>query len=349
MFTFAWPWVFLLFPAPILVYLFLKPAQTVEPALNVPFYSQIEDLSSQHASSNRILKLALLTVIWMLTVIACARPQWIGEPDQIPITGRDLVLAVDVSGSMKAKDMNISGQNINRLVAVKIIGEEFIKARSGDRMGLILFGSKAYLQAPLSFDLKTINTLLQESQIGIAGEKTAIGDAIALSIKRLIGENTEAKLSDKVLILITDGANTSGAIEPLQAARMAANVNLKIYTIGIGADSMVVDSFFGQQIVNPSSELDVNSLTQIAQLTGGQYFRAKDIEGLAEIYERIDELEPINEDNRYLRPVEEWFHWFVLSAMGLIGMALVFSSFGAIPGTLLSRKSEEDEEVRSWT
>ncbi len=323
MFNFAWPCVFLFLPLPFLIYRFCKPAHTIEPALQVPFFNQIESLTTTHATSNRSVKLALLIIIWLLCVFASARPQWIGDAAQIPVTGRDLILAVDVSGSMKAKDMTVAGEKVNRLVAVKIIGEGFIEERKGDRLGLVLFGSQAYLQAPLSFDTDTINILLQESSIGIAGEKTAIGDAIALSIKRLIGNSEEHNLSHKVLILMTDGANTSGSINPLEAARLAAQVNLKIYTIGIGAESMVVDRFFGQQVVNPSSELDVNALTQIAELTGGKFFRAKDTQGLAEIYRQIDQLEPINEDDRYLRPVDELFHWFLLLALVMLMMGLL--------------------------
>ena len=333
MFTFAWPWIFVLLPLPWFVHRFMPPATTTEPALLIPFFKEVELLANQNTNSASGWKRALLILIWLLIVLACSRPQWIGEPDQIPVTGRDLVIAVDVSGSMKAEDMEISGDRVNRLIAVKDVAREFISSRKGDRIGLILFGTHAYLQSPLSFDLKTVNTLLQEAAIGIAGEKTAIGDAVGLAIKRLsdnnITSNSAAEesakdLSRKVLILMTDGANTSGVIDPLKAADLAATAKLKIYTIGVGADSMVVNSIFGQRQVNPSSDLDETTLTEMARLTGGRFFRARDTESLSDIYTLIDQLEPINEDSRYLRPVDELFYWFVLGAALIILLAILF-------------------------
>ena len=334
MFMFAWPWVFALLPAPWLIYRFMPPSVTTEPALLVPFFKDVEPLAAQNAGASSKWKRGILLSVWILTVIGCARPQWIGEADQIPVTGRDLVIAVDVSGSMKAEDMEVSGDKVNRLIAVKEVAQNFIASRKGDRIGLILFGTHAYLQSPLSFDLETVNTLLQESAIGIAGEKTAIGDAVGLAIKRLVDNqpNGNAPLSDlsrKVLILMTDGANTSGVIDPLKAAELASQAKLKIYTIGVGADSMVVNSIFGQQLVNPSSDLDETTLTEMANLTGGRFFRARDTESLSEIYQLIDQLEPINEDTRYLRPVDELFYWFILGAalLILLGMLLSFVTF----------------------
>ena len=330
MFTFAWPWIFGLLPLPWFMYRFMPPSVTTEPALLVPFFKDVQPLVNQNATSSPKWKRAILILVWLLIVIACARPQWVGEADQIPVTGRDLVIAVDVSGSMKAEDMEISGAMVNRLIAVKRVAKEFISSRKGDRIGLILFGTHAYLQSPLSFDLETVNTLLQESTIGIAGEKTAIGDAVGLAIKRLVNNNSESEesakdLSQKVLILMTDGANTSGVIDPLKAADLAARAKLKIYTIGVGADSMVVNSIFGQQRVNPSSDLDETTLTEIARLTGGRFFRARNTESLSEIYTLIDQLEPINEDTRYLRPVNELFYWFILGAALIILLNMLLS------------------------
>ena len=172
MFTIAWPWILTLLPLPWFVYRFIPPSEITEPALLVPFFKEAAVLTKQNSVSSPKWKQGLLILIWVLIVFACARPQWVGTADQIPVTGRDLVIAVDVSGSMKAEDMEISGDRVNRLIAVKEVAKEFIKSRKGDRIGLILFGTHAYLQSPLSFDLETVNTLLQESAIGIAGEKT---------------------------------------------------------------------------------------------------------------------------------------------------------------------------------
>ena len=180
------------------------------------------------------------------------RPQWVGEPTELPLTGRSLMLAVDLSGSMKEKDMELNGKSANRLEVVKSVLRTFIKRRSGDRLGLILFGSQAYLQTPLTFDIKTLLQMLEESELGLAGERTAIGDSIGLAIKKMKNLSSE----EKVLILLTDGQNTAGEVSPEDAASVAAKIGLKIHTIGVGADEGRIRTFFGKQKFNPSSELD---------------------------------------------------------------------------------------------
>ena len=183
----------------------------------------------------------LAATAWCLLVLASCRPQWLGDPVEQAVSGRDLMLAVDLSGSMEEQDFIVNGKPVDRLTATKQVAGEFIKRRTGDRIGLILFGTRAYLQTPLTFDRQTVLTLLYESALGLAGENTAIGDAIGLAVKRLRKQSTESR----VLILLTDGANTAGEVSPLKAADLAADENLKIYTIGIGADEMIVRSFFG--------------------------------------------------------------------------------------------------------
>ena len=194
---------------------------------------------------------------------------------------------------------------VNRLVVVKNVAGKFIQRRRGDRVGLVLFGSRAYLQTPLTFDTETTATLLDESEIGLAGRETAIGDAIGLAVKRL----RQDAASERVLILLTDGANTSGEVQPLQAAEFAAREGLTVYTVGVGADEMTVQDFFGSRVVNPSADLDEDTLRSIAERTGGVYFRARDAEGLAEIYRLLDELEPVESDTESVRPVDELFYW----------------------------------------
>jgi Ca-activated chloride channel family protein len=325
MFEFAWPWIFLLLPVPWLVYRYVPAAPSTSPALQVPFFDDVSSISTTSPGSSSRSRHIGIAFIWILLVAACARPQWIGEVDQIPVTGRDMMIAVDVSGSMKAKDMVIRDAAVDRLTMIKVVAEEFIRARLGDRVGLILFGTNAYLQSPLSFDIETVNTLLAESSIGIAGEKTAIGDAVGLAVKRLVDIKENIDLSQKVLILMTDGANTSGIIDPIKAATLAAQAKLKIYTIGVGAESMVMNSIFGQQVINPSSDLDTETLTKMAELTGGKYFRATDSESLSDIYRLIDQLEPINEDTRYLRPIDELFFWLLLAALCVGSLMMLFS------------------------
>ena len=181
--------------------------------------------------------------MWVLAVVAAARPQFVGEPVALPMTGRDLLLSVDLSGSMEEQDFQLNGEWVDRLTALKSVATDFIERRVGDRVGLILFGREAYLQAPLTFDRATVSTLLDESVIGLAGKETAIGDSIGLAIRTL--EDAGVEQGRRVLILLTDGANTAGAVEPRKAAELAAQRKLVIYTIGIGADSLTVRSLFG--------------------------------------------------------------------------------------------------------
>lgn len=313
MFQLEWPLVLLGLPLPLLVY-YLLPAKTdqQEAALRVPF---LEDFRlSQQPSLRRHGKVwlkILCLLAWLLLVFAASRPQYLGESVSINISGRDLMMAVDLSDSMRIGDFKINGNEVNRLVATKYVASLFIERRQGDRLGLILFGSQAYLQTPLTFDTKTINQLLQESAIGLAGERTAIGDAIGLALKRLEGSDQKSR----VLILITDGANTAGEVTPLKAAELAAERGLKIYTIGIGADEQIKSTWFGVRKINPSAQLDEETLRAIADATGGRYFRARDTEEFEQIYQLLDELEPLNKDQQNLRPVTALFYWPLAGAL----------------------------------
>ncbi|MCD6533672.1 MAG: VWA domain-containing protein [Deltaproteobacteria bacterium] len=325
MIEFAWIKLFAALPLPLLVYLLLPRARSSSgQALKIPFFEELEELRQKTASGKGLGWLRLLAVsAWILLVCAAARPQWIGDPISMPISGRDLLLAVDISGSMKAEDMKISNQQVDRLTMIKKVAGEFIERRQGDRIGLILFGSRAYLQAPLSLDRKTVNQLLQEALIGIAGEKTAIGDALGLAVKRLQQRPGEKK----VLILLTDGANTSGTIEPLKAAELAKEAKLSIYTIGIGAERMIVNSFFGNRVVNPSADLDEKTLQKIAELTGGRYFRARESQDLEKIYDLLDKLEPVISEDQNLRPIREIFFWPMSGALILVFLILVMRRY----------------------
>ena len=320
MFQLEWPLVLLLLPLPLLVYLLWPAAdQAQQAALRVPVIDDFQLGAASGASiTPRRWQQWLSLLAWMLLVLAASRPQWLGEAIAIPVSGRDLVLAVDLSDSMRTGDFKIEGQQVNRLQATKQVASEFIEGRHGDRLGLILFGTQAYLQAPLTFDSKTVNRLLQESAIGLAGERTAIGDAIGLAIKRLDPETDNSR----VLILMTDGANTAGEVTPLKAAQLAADRGLKIYTIGIGADEQIENTWFGLRRVNPSAQLDEETLREIARISGGRYFRARDSEALAQIYQLLDELEPLASDTQNLRPVRALFVWPLAIAL-LLAAVLV--------------------------
>ncbi|MBN3563300.1 vWA domain-containing protein [Aliamphritea spongicola] len=306
MFSFQLPWILLALPVPALIYWFMPPVARPEAALRVPYYQQLQN--TQQAPGTVIRgrgPLILLVIIWLLLVIAAARPVWLGEPQPLAASGRDLMLAVDVSGSMETEDMVLNNTSLNRLQGIKIVMDGFISRRPQDRLGLILFGSNAYIQAPLTFDHDTLGQFLKDAQIGFAGPETAIGDAIALGIKRLADRPQQSR----VMVLLTDGANTSGAIEPLEAARVAAEQGVKIYTLGFGADEMIVRSFFGNRKVNPSADLDETTLRTIAESTGGRYFRARNIEELTGIYALLDELEPSTKDAQQVRPQQALFYW----------------------------------------
>ena len=317
-FEFAWPWALWLAPLPLLA-LLLPPASSVGAALRVPFMERLgAQLDQRQGNRARILRGLLLTSIWALLVASVARPIELGEPVAQPTSGRDVMLAVDLSGSMDTKDMQIRSQIVNRLTALKVIMGEFISRRQGDRVGLILFGRNAYLQSPLSFDIGTVRQLLEEAEIGLAGKETAIGDALGLAVKRLRDQPAE----QRVLILVTDGANTAGSIEPLKAAELAEAAKVKIHTIGIGADRMVQRSLFGDRVVNPSADLDEPTLRKIAAQTGGEYFRARDTAEMNRVYTEIDRLEPIEQDDQALRPIIELYPYPLTVAILLACLAL---------------------------
>jgi len=326
--TLAWPLVLLALPLPLLAALLLPQAPAAAgTALRLPFYNALHAALGERRVASRRARLLLATAGWLLLVTAAARPQFIGEPLQLPVTGRDLLLAVDISGSMETPDMQLGRQVTDRLTAVKAVAGEFIGRREGDRLGLILFGEQAYLQTPLTFDRETVRTLLNEAAIGLAGKSTAIGDAIGLAVKRLRKQPQQ----NHVLILLTDGANTAGSVDPLKAADLAAAEGLRIYTIGVGAESRVVRGLLGSHQVS-NNELDEKTLTAIADKTGGRYFRARDIAGLEEIYQLLDELEPASQEGEVFRPVRELYAWPLAGAL-LTSVLLALAASGlAMPG-----------------
>ena len=315
MIHFEWPWLLTALPLPLLIR-WLLPANSPaeQAALKVPFLDDFSEGKTQAVSQAQQWPLLLAAIAWFLLVIACTRPQWLGEPIEQAVSGRDLMLAVDLSASMEEQDFIINKKPVDRLTAIKWVAGDFINRRVGDRLGLILFGTQAYLQTPLTFDRKTVQTLLNESAIGLAGDNTAIGDAIGLAVKRL--KNQPA--NSRVLVLLTDGANTAGEVSPLKAAELAAANQLKIYTIGVGADEMIVRSFFGNRKVNPSRDLDENTLVKVAESTGGRYFRARNADELNNIYMLLDKLEPVEKDKQYFRPRSELYYWPLSLALALV-------------------------------
>ncbi len=321
MIGFEWPWVFALLPLPLLVRWWLRPAGPARQAsLNVPFASEFREVAGG-ASVWRGGRLAagLAALAWLLLVTATARPTWTGDTVQLPVSGRDLMLAVDISGSMDKRDFRLRNRVVDRLTALKAVAGRFVERREGDRLGLILFGRQAYLQTPLTFDRATVGTLLAEAEVGLAGRETAIGDAIGLAIKRL----RKREEGDRVLILLTDGTNTAGEVDPLKAAELAAAEGLTIYTIGIGSDAQRAPSFFGLSRIGPSAQLDEATLTAIADATDGRYFRARSTRELEDIYREIDALEPVEQEGQGFRPVRALYAWPLAAALALALGALL--------------------------
>ena len=312
MMSFIWPWAFAVLPLPFLLRLLLPRArQSNEAALRVPHLAdyQVSETGSYVNETSRW-PLLLYTLAWTCLVIAAARPQWTGEPIELPVSGRDLMLAIDISKSMDHPIRHNQG-SVSRITATKAVASAFIEKRVGDRIGLILFGDQAYVQAPLTFDRETVNILLQEAFTGLAGQATAIGDAIGLAVKRISAQQAREKQqvnngtpADKkgakkigeshVLILLTDGVSNRGELTPIKAAELAAKKGLKIHTIGIGNRG--------------SRELDEATLQNIAKITGGRYFRAYTTADLVEIYTLLDKLEPVEKDVKSYRPIRALFY-----------------------------------------
>ncbi len=310
---FVWPWVFLALPLPWLLWRFLPEASPGQ-LLQLPH--SIRLAHSGHSGGSRLLPW-LLALAWLCIVIAAARPQRLGPPLVQHHSGRALLMVADLSGSMKTRDMVIGGQTVNRLQAVKVIAGDFIKRRQGDQLGLALFGSHAYLVTPLTYDLQAVAAQLNSSQIGIAGKKTAIGDAIAIATKRLV----ELPVKQRVMVLLTDGVNTSGTLSPLAATSAAKAAGVRIYTIGLGANKLQVPGLFGTRTVNPSASMNIGLLKKIAHDTGGEFFRATDTQSLAAAYHAIDQLEPTKQRGKPVRLPQEGFRWPLLIGLGLLLLA----------------------------
>ena len=306
MISLLWPWALAVLPLPFILRLLLPRAKKADDAaLRVPdlSYYHVSE-SSDYASRSARWPLLLYTLAWVCLIVAASRPQWTGDTIELPVSGRDLMLAIDISKSMD-HPIRHGQRQVSRIAATKAVASAFIEKRVGDRIGLILFGDQAYVQAPLTFDRTTVNILLQEAFTGLAGQATAIGDAIGLAVKRLDSEqgrtqkNLQTKdeptyADDRVLILLTDGVSNRGEIRPLKAAELAARKGLRIHTIGIGNRG--------------SRELDEATLKQIAQITGGQYFRAYNTADLQQIYVLLDQLEPVEKDVRSYRPIKSLFY-----------------------------------------
>lgn len=283
----AWPWLLLCLPLPWLARRLLPPATPVGLGLRVPFFRGLR-AAADDGRGWRPRRPTLAHAAWLLLVLAAAQPRWIGDVDAIPTTGRDLMLVVDISGSMRAMDFGSGNAPLDRLAVVKQVAGRFLAERRGDRVGLILFGAQPYLRAPLSHDREAVRMLLDEAEVGLAGEHTAIGDAIGLAMKVLRHRPADSR----VIVLLTDGVSNAGTVGPRQAARLAAAEGFRIHTVGMGADDEAAPNPVGPWGGRGARDFNREVLEEIATTTGGSYSHALDRGGLEEAYRRIDLLEP---------------------------------------------------------
>jgi Ca-activated chloride channel family protein len=321
--SFAWPWWLLALPLPWLVLRFPARTPAAGAALRVPFGRRIDAIAA--ASGLRARRRgpgAWAWIAWALLCLAAARPQQLGEPIAPPAKGRQLMLALDLSASMSEPDMTLGGQPVDRLTAAKAVIADFLERREGDRVGLLVFGRRAYALTPLTLDRDSVREQLGDSVAGLAGQETAIGDALGLAVKRLQSQPP----GQRVVILLTDGVNTAGLLDPLRAAQIAADAGVRVHTIAFGGDGGL--SLFGFQLPMPGAgdEIDETTLQAVAERTGGRFFRARDTSQLVGIYEEIDRLEPVSTAGPAVRPVIERYPWplagaFALGLLGLVGAA----------------------------
>jgi Ca-activated chloride channel family protein len=317
----AWPWLLLALPLPWLVARWMPPAPSaLDSALRVPFAAEVDALGRAGAKSRRSRSSILWWLVWCLLCLAAARPQELGSVQQPPAEGRDLLLAVDLSGSMAAEDMRLGGRVVDRLTAVKAVLADFLDRRAGDRVGLLLFGERAYAVTPLTLDRNSVRAQLLDSVVGLAGQETAIGDAIALAVKRLGDPDESAGNSgERVVILLTDGVNTAGAITPDRAAQLAQSESVRVHTIGFGGSGS--ENFFGIRMQRPA-QIDEAALRGVADATGGRYFRARDTAELAGIYAELDRIEPTARPGDAVQPRIERYAWPLALALLLAALAV---------------------------
>lgn len=324
---FAYPHMFLLLVLPFVVRAVLPRADdNGGDALKIPFFDDVRDLRAAGVrpfSGGLKWRRFLGGLIWIALVAAAANPRWTGEPAKVPSQGRNLMLVLDISGSMQETDFVLQNQNVRRWDAVRAVADAFVKKRAGDRVGVVLFGERAYVYVPLTYDLKTVSALLDEADVGMAGSQTAIGDALGLALKTM----SDVPAKSKVVVLLSDGVANAGAMKPSEAAGLAAKAGVKVYTVGAGSDVMQLSGLFGMMQIPRGDEIDEAGLREIAQKTGGRYFRAKDTAELARIYGEIDALEPVANDDVFVRPVKTLFYYplaaaFVLSAFGALSLLI---------------------------
>ena len=318
---FAWPWWLLALPLPWIARRLLPPRRDAGAALKVPDGERLSAIAQAARGPARARGVGVLAwLTWALLCVAAARPQQLGPVQQPPQQGRDLMLAVDLSGSMGDEDMTLGGNSVDRLTAAKAVLADFLQRRAGDRIGLIVFGLRAYVLTPLTLDHDSVRQQLQDTAVAMAGRETALGDAIGLAVKRL----AQQPAGERVLVLLTDGVNTAGMLDPAKAAELARDNHVRIHTIAFGGDGATM-SLFGMPIRMPGGDdsTDEAGLKRIADVTGGKAFRARDTDDLVGIYREIERIEPVDRPGEAVRPRVERYPWPLAGALacGLLAVA----------------------------
>jgi Ca-activated chloride channel homolog len=315
MFSFAWPWAALLLPLPLLIrwfwprphgatdaYTYGDGSTLLHPALGRLASTFVAARSLTHVGNR--MQIVLLALAWAALIFTLMRPQWLEPYTEVRTEGYDLMLAVDTSRSMEALDFTVDNRQVSRMAVIKGVLERFIQARAGDRIGIIVFGTQAFVLSPLTQDLQTLHSLLDSVVARMAGDGTAIGDAIGLGVKKL----RERPEGSRVLILVTDGENTGGTMPPELAAQLAAHEGIRIYTIGVGSKGLVPFLEDGK-MTQVRMEIDEDLLTRVANATGGAYFRATDSGALDQIYQKIDALEKTRAEARTVMLPRTLYRW----------------------------------------
>ena len=308
---FSWPWIFLLLPLPLL---FRQPTQGLATnALRIPtmLSRALDDLQVSSRYTMSVEQIAMW-LAWIALLLALAQPWRPGDTVVQPVSGRALAMVVDLSGSMERRDFTLDGETSDRLSVVKSVAGQFIEARQGDRISLILFGREAFVASPLSFDLDAIRIILDSAGIGMAGRSTAIGDALGLAIKTLRSDTSDSK----AIVLLSDGTNNSGSAEPESAASFARDLGIRIHSVAMGSDDSEA-SPSGYATAN-SADLDEATLEAIANDSGGKFFRARSSAELNAVYEEIDKLERSESDAPPVVLQQDLRHWPLLFMLGLL-------------------------------
>ena len=319
MLTFVWPFIAVLLPIPFALFLMKKKATEpkVATALYVPFFKELKKECQTIQSHISFWSALFFFLSWIALCLSGMRPVFIGEPVSTQARQRQLMLVLDVSGSMEEDDFVLKNRRISRMNMVKLLSDDFLKKRKGDAVGLTLFGSEPYVYIPLTADVDTASQMLSELDVGMAGDQTAIGDALGLAVQTMKNIKNESK----VIVFMSDGNANAGGLSPEQSLEMAKKDGIRVYTIGIGSLPYTVNTFFGRRQVNPASGLDEKTLRKIAEHTGGKYFRATTTADMHKIYDEIDKLEPIDTETNIIYPTKELYYYPLLLALilGFIG------------------------------